>query len=249
MYRGYESYSFKQGRTRTRRIAFVILRAILVTFVLYLVATGALVRSLRMETASMEPVLRTGDRVLATPLVYGLRLPFLHEWILETGRPKRGELIVLEPPYYPDVGTPRSVLDSVVGFFTLQRQTAVVDVTGDRIGRFMIKRVIGLPGDTVRLERFVAYVKPAGQRSYRRETELIEAEYEVSIRPLPEDWPEEAPFSGEMEPILLQEGEYFVLGDNRCCSSDSRSWGPVGLTRIRERVVLRYWPLRNLDPL
>jgi signal peptidase I len=57
------------------------------------------------------------------------------------------------------------------------------------------------------------------------------------------------PFSGDGEEITLREGEYFVLGDNRPESSDSRSWGPLPSSRIVGKVIFRYWPPHSLGKL
>ena len=112
-----------------------------------------------------------------------------------------------------------------------------------------MKRVIGLPGDTVRLQRFVAFIRPAGQSAFRRETEIISIPYEARVEELPEGWPEGAPFSGDAGEVTLGRDQYYVLGDNRCRSSDSRLWGPLEYRRIEARVILRYWPLGSFGAL
>ena len=92
-----------------------------------------------------------------------------------------------------------------------------------------IKRVIGLPGDQVRIDRGQVYVN--GRR-------LVE-DY------VPEDYRDQ--FS--MSETTVKRDEYFVLGDHRSSSSDSRAWGPVPRRDIYGKAVFVYWPLDKLGRL
>ena len=94
---------------------------------------------------------------------------------------------------------------------------------------FYIKRVIGLPGETVEIRSGKVRVKKEGE-----EKKIIEEEY---ITPA---WT-----SGSME-LELGEGEYFVMGDNRNFSFDSRSWGPVKKSELIGMVRLRLWPVNKV---
>jgi signal peptidase I len=106
----------------------------------------------------------------------------------------------------------------------------------------MVKRIIAVPGDTVVMRDYEAFVRPADGSDFEAENQLIEASYQPVRTPLPAGWRKELPFSGDLEALTLAEGQYFVLGDNRPSSSDSRSWGPVERGRIVARVLYRYWP-------
>ena len=90
-----------------------------------------------------------------------------------------------------------------------------------------VKRVVGLPGETVELRGGVVYVD--GQE-------------------LPEPYLDTRDFS-EAPPVSLGPGEYYVLGDNRRNSRDSRSWGPVPEDLILGKVWLVYWPLSAMQAL
>jgi signal peptidase I len=107
----------------------------------------------------------------------------------------------------------------------------------------MIKRIVAVPGDTIRISGFTAYIRQEGGSTFVAEQELIPRSYEFLVGSLPEGWAKEFPFSGEHPPLTLGEDQYFLLGDNRPGSSDSRSWGPVSRDRILGRVLYRYWPL------
>ena len=98
--------------------------------------------------------------------------------------------------------------------------------------KFFIKRVIGLPGETINLSAgAISITTPGGQ------TMLLDEPY------LPE------PVSYNPETIVLGDTEYFVLGDNRNMSLDSRVWGPVGDNYIKGRVGVRLFPLSAVDVL
>ena len=90
----------------------------------------------------------------------------------------------------------------------------------------LVKRVIGLPGETV-----------SG----------VGGGVDIDGKPLAEPWlPKEHAYTAPFSPIKVPKGDYFVMGDNRTDSCDSRDWGPFPGHLIVGKVVLRIWPLANL---
>ena len=92
---------------------------------------------------------------------------------------------------------------------------------------FYIKRVIGLPGERVTIERGTVIVRSGGE-------EIV----------LPEPYVAQSLTSGDVD-VTLGEGEYYVLGDNRGFSFDSRSWGPLAEDHVVGLVRMRLWPLSS----
>lgn len=162
-----------------------------------LILRSFLVEPFQIPSGSMLPTLEVGDFILVNKYAYGLRLPVAGTKILEVGDPERGDVMVFR---YPEDGKTN-----------------------------YIKRVIGLPGDTVRYRdkqlfinnqkvesEFVVRLPPV---EVRRE-DLGEVEHDIYLtmgRP---------GTAGEGE-WQIPEGEYFVMGDNRDNSNDSRYWGTV----------------------
>jgi signal peptidase I len=99
--------------------------------------------------------------------------------------------------------------------------------------QFFIKRLIGLPGDTVLLEDGRVTIQ---NDTYQQGVVLDESPY------LPE-----GVRTGGQQTVQLQAGEYYVLGDNRAASSDSRQWGILHDHEIVGRAWLRAWPLTRAD--
>jgi len=93
-----------------------------------------------------------------------------------------------------------------------------------------IKRIIGLPGEALEIENGKVKIKQNGEIQILDESDYL---------PLSIETP------GDLETILA-ENEYFVLGDNRRLSSDSRSWGSLSRGHIVGRVLLRAWPITAL---
>lgn len=101
-----------------------------------------------------------------------------------------------------------------------------------------IKRIIGLPGETVEIKQNQVIIYPETDNPELAPSipfSLDEANY----------LPDYLPTGGEVR-ITLSEDEYFVLGDNRPFSSDSRRWGTVNSKGIVGRVLLRLWPIPAL---
>ncbi|MDJ0736074.1 MAG: signal peptidase I [Nostocaceae cyanobacterium] len=101
-----------------------------------------------------------------------------------------------------------------------------------------IKRIVGLPGETVELRDGKVYInnKPLDERNY------LSGSQRTSV---------EVCTSGSQPPFLAQTktipaNSYLVLGDNRNSSYDSRCWGVVPRENIIGRAILRFWPLNNL---
>jgi signal peptidase I len=92
-----------------------------------------------------------------------------------------------------------------------------------------IKRVIGLPGDVVQLKGGKVYINDR----------LLEEPY------LQREFADQESYL----PVAVQEGHYYVLGDNRGSSNDSRSWGLVPQENIFGKAVFRYWPLSRLGTI
>ena len=167
------------------------------------------------------PKLLTGDLILVNKFDYGLRLPITNTKIIDLSKPERGDVIVFRYPNY-------------------KRETAKSNVD-------FIKRVVALPGDTISYEKdqltvngkTVDYRKIGGYQGvdsgkamngYRHVRELIDqANYDILLHPLGH--------SRELSKTTVPEGHYFVMGDNRSHSSDSRFWGYVPEDYILGRAV------------
>jgi signal peptidase I len=103
-----------------------------------------------------------------------------------------------------------------------------------------IKRVIGLPGETVVLENGVVFIKPPGGVAVRLdEPYLVTGADGTSAPTLPRD----APGTTEW---IVPDGHYFVMGDNRPDSQDSRFFGPIERDLIVGRAFVRYFPLDRI---
>lgn len=163
-----------------------------------------LVEPFRIPSGSMMPTLLIGDFILVNKFSYGIRLPVLNDKVIEIGEPERGDIVVFRYPKEPSVD--------------------------------YIKRVIGLPGDRVAYYNKKVYIngKPAKQVSLGRYQGVGQGANMSGAEHLLED------LQGVEHSILISrglpsmegvfvvpEGQYFVMGDNRDNSNDSRYWGTV----------------------
>ncbi|HGY9581052.1 signal peptidase I [Vibrio harveyi] len=181
----------------------------------------------QIPSGSMMPTLLVGDFILVEKYAYGLKDPVWRTQLVETGKPERGDIVVFKYPPQPNVD--------------------------------YIKRVVGLPGDTVRYsaDKQVC-IQSKGESSCKpvklnnvEESQFIqngipliqmneklgEVEHQILVNPLTRDRVQNyQPRPGVNEWVVPQ-GQYFVMGDNRDNSADSRYWGFVPEANLVGKAV------------
>jgi signal peptidase I len=115
----------------------------------------------------------------------------------------------------------RLIVDKISYRLHPPQRDDIVVVDLPEMEEMLVKRVVALPGETVEVRRGVVYVNTVA---------------------IPEDYPHDT-VEYDMAPLTLGPLNYFVMGDNRGNSNDSRSFGPITRDEIVGRVWLRYWPL------
>lgn len=212
----------KLEAAKHRRIAGIVL-LYLASFVLI----TSLVFSARvMESASMSPAIREGDRLIIASFAAVRLLPRLPV--------SRGDVVLIDRAA-ADTSALKAAVNGIVRTLTGGR-------AGVRDERAFVKRVAALPGDTVWMDGFLLRVRPAGEAYTLTEAELSKKSYEPRVPGLPSVWSEALPFAGTMKELTLGEDEYFVLSDDRADTNDSRTWGPLPAACLKGRALLIYWP-------
>ena len=164
-----------------------------------LVLRSFLVEPFQIPSGSMLPTLKIGDFILVNKYHYGLRLPVLNTKFVEVNQPQRGDVVVFKYPKKPTIN--------------------------------YIKRLVGLPGDVIRYQNKKLYINGVLQSQTllaqlppsRPQQLLIEESLDEISHQIFNDVYKPSP-SGEW---VVPEGHYFMVGDNRDNSNDSRYWGFV----------------------
>jgi signal peptidase I len=239
--RYYRSYKPQSPLSKLLR---TLLRLVLVLFLAYHLISVFLLRSYRVDTAAAEPNIERHDTLLASPLLYGPSLPFVDSELPALRSPRRGELVIRNNRPAPRGGVAVRLADPLLRFFTLQRLTLQPEPPSGLFPGRSVLRVVGLPGDTVKMEGYTVYVRPAGSSSFIPERELAGRTYPLTIPPADPGAGEEGeiPFDGNQPPLELSEGEYLLLPDNRRFAAAARVWRPSPASRITDKVMVRYWP-------
>lgn len=235
----YQSYT---AQIENRRRVVRIVKTLVILLVIYGFFQTVLLRGLRIQNESMAPQLTQGDLVLTSPLLAGPRVP-VFGWSLPAVRSlSRGDLVEIKPGYHKPLPFWITGPDEILRFFTLNFFSLEDALTKEWDHSLTVKRLVGLPGDRIKIKDYTAYIQPPGASSFSSEYELSSSRYDLTKESLPEGWLEAYPLSAGSPEILLGPDEYYVLGDNRTGSSDSRLWGVVKGYDILSLVILKYWP-------
>ncbi|HIW36307.1 MAG TPA: signal peptidase I [Candidatus Treponema faecavium] len=232
-----ESNLYKNSYAERLALQRKILRVsgiILAVFVIVTAFLRFIVFPVSTNSISMLPSLAERSSLLVTPLVRG-------EDSIALGRISRGDMVLLDS-LSSDKKTPTARLgDAFVSFFTFQK---LFPFTSSSLmtEKPCVRRVVGMPGDTLYMRDFVMYIRPEGQTHFLTEFEVISKEYDVYLDELPDGWDTNIGVCSDMAEFTLQSGEYFVLSDNRTSSADSRIWGTVDSGSIRGKAFFCYFP-------
>jgi signal peptidase I len=189
---------------------FELVSIVAVALLLALGIQAFLVKPFRIPSESMVPTLAIGQRVLVDRVSYRI------------GEPERGDIVVFKPP--------RGADQNVCGV-DHPSDSACPKPTSDRSDTNFIKRVVGLPGDRLKVLGGRAFIN-----GKEIEEPYIRPDDSCTICNLPDE-------------IRIPPGHFFMMGDNRGESADSREWGPVPKKWIIGQARLTYWPPGRLGTL
>lgn len=230
----WRQYSYTDQKNYLRRIRGVLLWVI-IFFLLYTLVTGLFFSNQVLENSAMAPGCKAGDRFFFSnyTISHILRGKFAPEALPF----KRGQIVLVDRSAGEKKEIVKTALDSLLRFCTLQRMSLF-----PREDTIFIKRVIALPGDTVTINNFAVRIKPSNESYEYSESELSDRDYVPGIPEVSVLWDNSIPFSSSMESVTLKNDECFVLSDDRSNTNDSRTWGPVPVSSVTGRALVRYWP-------
>ena len=223
----------RQGEAAREPLLVEYSRSFFPVIFIVLIIRSFIAEPFRIPSSSMMPTLLIGDFILVNKFSYGIRIPVLNKEVVAIGKPKRGDVVVFKyPGKFP--GDPAAGTD-------------------------YIKRVIGVPGDTIRYVDKIVYIngeaveqvavgryEGVGQgegmtgalRSIEklpgREHDILQNPFSMAPPPTGDTW-------------VVHEGDYLVLGDNRDNSEDSRYWGMVPEANLVGRAFFIWmnWDSQN----
>lgn len=187
-----------------------------VALVLWYLVTSLMVQAFRIPSGSMEGTLLSGDFLFANKALYGAEIPILKRKLPALREPVRFDIVIFDSPTEPGVN--------------------------------VVKRLVGMPGDTLQMDHNVLFVNgDRVEEPYRQighepidpsapEMRAWQPSYYIGqnvrrYRPTLKTW----------GPLVVPPDSFFVMGDNRDNSYDSRYWGFLGRDRILGRPMLVYY--------
>jgi signal peptidase I len=203
-------------------------KSILGALAIYLVLKTFFIEAYRIPSGSMIPTLLVGDWLFVNKLVYGPTIPFTEVRLPGYQEPRRNEVVVFKSP--PQIDQPHDPTPTLV------------------------KRLVGAPGDTLHMRGGILHVNGVARPQTGTmaqnwvgsdgSDELFSWQHRIALRGTRFGAPPATPTHDNWGPVLIPARHYFMMGDNRYCSKDSRYWGVVPRENIRGRPIFVYFSFR-----
>jgi len=192
-----------------------------------------LAEAYRIPSGSMEPTLLIGDWLFVNKVRYGPHIPFTELSLPGYAAPKRGDVAVfISPP-----------------------QDRAIRISPDQVTPTLVKRIVGIGGDTLLMRHGQLLVNGAVVASHNsfvlpdsiadQPQVIFEWQHGIEISHSRFGPPVAAPSLHEWGPVVVPDGSYFMMGDNRDNSVDSRYYGPVPRANLRGAPMFVYY---SYDP-
>jgi signal peptidase I len=218
----------------SRRAAWETFKSIAGAVAIYLVIRTLFVEAYRIPSGSMIPTLLVGDWLFVNKLVYGPTIPFTNAHLPGYSHPKRNDVVVFVSPYQPDE-----------------------DARGNDPTPTLVKRLVGAPGDTLYMRGGLLYrnglPQPQGPAAAKNWFDpsaatatdpLFTWQHKYELKNTRFGSAPEVPTHDNWGPLLVPAAHYFMMGDNRYCSKDSRYWGLVPEDNVRGKPLIVYYSFR-----
>ncbi len=204
---------------------------ILFAVVIALGIRAFVIEPFRIPSGSMFPTLLIGDHLFVNKFIYGVKIPLTDIRLPEIREPRRGDVVV----------------------FTVAKdggETYPADRHPELPTEEFVKRIVGIPGDRIEFREGVLYVN--GERSpaqpldrvfednMGRRLDVLQVDVDGRSWEILDD-PQVRGMPTSRTETVVEEGRYFMLGDNRDHSKDSRFWGTVRLAEIKGPAFVLYW--------
>lgn len=204
------------------RFTWEWVKSLAIALALFLLIRSFAIEAFRIPTASMERTLLVGDFLLVNKAVYGAQVPGTALRLPAFGQPEHGDVVVFTPPHEPH--------------------------------RNYVKRLVGLPGDTLNMRDKVLFrngeivPEPYAQHDDPMDVFDPRMRWQADHLARPADGKSYRPTRDNWGPLVVPAGRYFVLGDNRDDSEDSRYWGLVDEATVKGKPIFVYYSFEPREP-
>ena len=240
----YRSSAYMRGKRQ--RTLFIKAAGAVLSFFLIILALGYTgFATVRVNGDAMNPTFIHGERLISAAFPYGIRLGTGNKKYFGFSRPGRGDLVLLRPAYNAEQSRLTSAVDYFLRTVTFQKASLEKILGEGRGDGLVVRRIVGLPGDTVYVEKGWCYIKPSQASTFRREDELVADAYSIDVTGINAGFNSAYPGPSFLPVRVLGDDEFFVLGDNRLVMDDSRFWGEVPGVAVLGKVLISYWPFNQ----
>jgi signal peptidase I len=217
------------GSGRMQKRAWEGFKSLAGAVLIYLVIKTLLIEAFRIPSGSMIPTLLVGDWLFVNKLVYGPHIPFTRVNLPGYADPERGDVVVFVSPFQPDLAQ-----------------------QGEDATPTLVKRLVGMPGDTIFMRNGLLHIngtpQPQGAAAQSNPkgngdeySPLMDWQHSIALTGSRFGAPPNVPTLDNWGPLLIPGGNYFMMGDNRYQSKDSRYWGIVPRENVRGKPMFIYY--------